>query len=317
MIDTSSLPKIGNMTQGAGLASIFDGDPATAGRKESTSGWAGVDMSASPKSIARVEVTPPSNGFDASGLTTGITLSLRAKNGSAPSGPFDGVELGSQTFQDENAQTTRTIYSSQITTHWEYVWVAVSTGVWSIISELNFYEPSIAVEPAPSDTAITVYQKACNDYFPLPWNQVEVPGFMFDIAVDEPSAALIDFGVNLTHVGDTFSPQFLGPIGVGAQIVYKFHPTFEGLATASWQTPANSRTNGINIDDRNPAHYANVGLPTAMALEPGFYRFTLRMSAHTTGDSRNGLARILAEGGKGLNGLRVTVIKGGAFVDVS
>jgi hypothetical protein len=41
------------------------------------------------------------------------------------------------------------------------------------------------------------------------------------------------------------------------------------------------------------------------------------MSAHTTGDSRDGLARILAEGGKGLNGLRVTVIKGASFYDMS
>jgi len=317
VIDITQFPKIGNMAAGGGLAGIFDGSVSTAGRREAMTGWAGVDFSSSPKRIERVEVTPPANGFDASGLTTSITLALRAKNGAPPVDQSDGVLLGSMTFTDVNAQTMRVLNSSDKLTQFSFVWVSVTTGVWSTFADMRFFAAAERTAPVPPQATVAVHQKACNDGFALPWNNVEVPGFAFDIAVDTPGVALIDFSVNLTHVGDTFSPQYLGPIGVGAQFVYKFSENFDGLDAAPWLTPGNSRTNGINIDDRDPAHYANVSLQTSMSVVPGFYRLTLRMSAHTTGDSRDGLARILAEGGKGLNGLRVTVIKGASFYDMS
>lgn len=320
MIDLSSFPKIGTMTKGSGIAGVFDGSVGTTGYAEFSGGYAGVNFSSSPQKIDRVEVVPATNGFDASGLTTAIVLTLRAKNGSAPTGPNDGTVLATASFTDVNAQTARTLTSSDRVTAWDFVWVTVTTGVWSVIAELRFFEAGEYVPPVspdPSPAVITVYQKACNSSFPLPQTAIIVPDFTFDVCCDEAGVALVDFKVNVTHVGNLFSPSYLGAIGIGAQFYYKFSADYDGLDAAPWLSPANSRTNGINIDERNPAHYANVGLNTSMPVQPGFYRFSLSMSAHTDGDGRGGLAQILAEGGKGLNGLRVSIIKGGAFFDKS
>lgn len=330
MIDLSSFPKFGTMTKGSGIPGVFDGAVGTTGYAEFSGGYAGVNFSTDPQKIDRVEVVSATNGFDASGLTTAIVLTLRAKNGSAPTGPNDGAVLATASFTDINSQTTRTLNSPDKVTLWDYIWVSVSTGVWSVIAELRFFEaseyvPPVAPEPNAAD--FTIYQKACNSNFPLPQGAVIVPDFTFDICCDAVGAALVDFGVNVTHVGNLFSPPYLGAIGIGAQFCYKFAADYAGLDSAPWQSPPNSKTNGINIDERNPAHYANVGLPTSMPVQPGFYRFSLMMSAHTDGDviqgtppirlDRDGLAQILAEGGKGLNGLRVMVVKGGAFFDMS
>ena len=123
--------------------------------------------------------------------------------------------------------------------------------------------------------------------------------------------------VNVKHVGNLFSPQYLGALGIGAAVEYKFAENYSDLDAAAWQKPPNSRSNGENIDERNPAHYGNAGMTTSIPVEPGFYRFGLAMTAHTDGDSRDGLAQVLVEQGKGLNGFRVTIIKGGAFYDMS
>lgn len=317
-INTGPFPKIGNLTSGYGLASVFDGSNSTSAYTPGTLGWVGINFSGAPKKVEKVEIVPADNGFDASGSTSPIILSLRAKKGSAPTGASDGVLLGSLSFIDVNYYLTRTLISTDQLSAWDFVWVSISTGVWASASELRVFESEAVVSaPIAPATTTTVYQKACNSAFSLPQAVVEVPGFTFDIAADEAGVALVDYRVNVAHVGNLFSPTFLGAIGTGAQFTFKYSHTFPGLDSAAWQVPANSKSNGVNIDERNPAHYANVGLSTSIPIQPGFYRFTLFMTAHTDGDTRDGLAQVLVEGGKGLNGLRVTVVKGGQFQDMS
>lgn len=140
LIDTSSLVKIGDMTSGGGLAgAISHTDGGTTGYKPATIAWAGVTLSA-PAPIQNVEVTSATNGFDASGLTTTITLQLYGKQGTAPANGTNGTLLGSITFTDVNATTTKTINSNDTTTEWDHVWVRGTTGVWVVTDSMKFYE---------------------------------------------------------------------------------------------------------------------------------------------------------------------------------
>lgn len=317
MIDVSGFPKFGNMTKNAGLSGIFDGSTTSVAYNDASTGFAGVDFSSSPKKVGKVEIVASSNGFDCSGLEEPVSVTIRAKNGGGVPSINDGTVIGRANFKDVNAAVTKTIETYYPDTSWDYVWVALETGVWVQLAEVRFHEPPPAVEPEAPASTICVYQRSCNFPFALPQNEIVIPGFSLDIAVDTPSAAAIDFAVNVKHIGDLFSPAYAGAIGVGGRIVYKHASTFEGLASAAWHSPTHSRANGINIDDRNPAHYANVSLPSSMALDVGFYRFSVAMTAHTDGCPKDGLATIYTENAKGLNGLRVTVFKGASFVDRS
>jgi hypothetical protein len=320
MIDLTSFPKIGNMTSGSGLPAIFDSNLGTTSYAEATSGYAGVNFTGSPKIIDHVEVVSATNGFDASGSTTAITLSLRAKNGSAPTGPLDGTVLASLSFTDVNSQQTKTLTSSNTTTAWDYVWVTAQTGIWAVFAELRIYGSSVEVPaPEPSATAITVYQKSCSSNRFLTHAGQFIDEFQFDVAIDEAGAALLDFVVNVEHRGNLANPPFTGVVGIGANIFFKYAPTFAGLTAASWQQPPLSRTNGTNLEEVGPAHYTNVQMCSSMPVEPGFYRFTLFMSAHTLLSSTPNLVRILAEGSPahGLNGFRATVFKGGSWQNMN
>lgn len=317
MLDVSALPKFGNITKNAGLAGVFDGNTANVAYNDASTGFAGVHFSSSPKRIGKVEIVAASNGFDCSGLESPVAVTVRAKNGGGTPGMNDGTVIGRANFKDVNAAITKAIETYYPEKSWDYVWLVLQTGVWVQLCEVRLFEPPILIEPDPQNASVAIYQRACNFPLPLPQSEIVVPGFAIDLAVCEASVANIDFAVNVSHIGDLFDPPYTGAIGIGGRIVFKHASTFSGLETAAWQTPNNSRANGINIDDRNPAHYANVSLNSSMALEEGFYRFSLAMSAHTDGDSRDGLATLLAEGGKGLNGFRVTVFKGAEFRDLS
>lgn len=145
LIDLSQAIKIGNMTKGGGLAAAFDGLSTTVTYAEYASGYVGATL-AEPKRIDKVEVTSADNGFDASGLTSNITLVLLGKTGTAPSNGLDGKILATLNFTDQNYTRTVTLNSSDKVTLFDHVWVRVVTGVWCIMSELKFYE---APEPEP------------------------------------------------------------------------------------------------------------------------------------------------------------------------
>lgn len=312
MLNLSTLPRIGNMTQGGGLAAVFDGSQATAGRNEATSGWVGVDL-VTPRRIDRASLIPPANGFDASGLATSITLTLRAKNGDAPTGPHDGIALGSVSFTDVNAAFPREIISTEKATAWRYVWVTVSTGVWATVAEMALFEAvqDAPIPPAPDADEI-IYIRSVNGYTPLPWSAAPIPGFDISFQVAADSVALIDFQANAKHQGNELSPAYWGVVGVGFAVQHRCADTLSDLSCSAWATIPNG-TSGFNISERNPQHYGAAVITGAIRLGPGFHGFRVLGTAHTDADSRNHIARLLVES-EGLNALRVTVKRGAVLV---
>lgn len=306
MINTSALPRFGNMTRGGGLNAAFDGVAASQAWNEATTGWAGVDLVTSRR-IARAAVSCQVNGFDASGLSTAVTLTLRAKNGAAPSGPNDGTIIGQVSFTDVNAISTREILSNDLVTEWRFVWVVVSTGVWAVVSEIALFE---APEPAPPlplpDADEVVLIRSVNAYAPLPWNAAPIPGFDMSFQVAADSVALIDFQANAKHQGNELSPAYWGVVGVGFVVQHR-------APGADWVTIPNG-TSGFNISERNPQHYGAAVITGAVSLAPGFHAFRVLGTAHTDADSRDNIARLLVEGGQGLNAFRITVKRGAALV---
>lgn len=148
-IDGTALSKAGNMTAGGGLAAVFDNDENTAGHNPATSGFVWLGL-ASPTKIDRIEVISTTNGFDASGSTTAITLTARGKVGSAaPTGsPTSHTNLGGVAFTDINARTVKTISATNKTTAFDWVGINMTTGVWSSIAEICVY-PVVEVTPTP------------------------------------------------------------------------------------------------------------------------------------------------------------------------
>lgn len=317
MIDPTGLTKFGNMTSGGGITAIFDGDTATGGYHEAVSGYAGMSLSQAT-AIGSAEFVSANGGFDGSGATSQITLSLYGKTGAVPSSQTDGTLLAQVTFTDQNTQRSVELTSSDQTTLFEHVWGVIQSGVWSELKEFRVYEPS---EAPPSsihmlaETHVQVLHKTCNTLLPLTQAEMNVEEFQMEMEVPVAGVFDIDFVINVTHRGELLSPQYLGAVGIGARVKYKHATTEAGLAGASWQWLPKSATNGINIDERNPAHYANVATVSGMSAEIGFYQFSIFMSAHTDGTSQNYTAAILKEA-DGLNGFRIRYTPGGEWVNM-
>lgn len=138
LIPLTGLTTFGDMTQGGGLAAIFDSNSWTAGRKEATVGYAGVVFN-TLKNIDSVQLDSALNGFDASGLSTSITLELYAKESGTPSSGTDGTLLGSLSFTDTESVLTKTITSSNKSTLFNCAWIRITTGVWANCVEARFY----------------------------------------------------------------------------------------------------------------------------------------------------------------------------------
>lgn len=304
MINLSSLPRIGNMTRSGGLNAAFDGNLVSQSLNEASSGWVGVDL-VTPRRIDRASVSCQANGFDASGLTTPVTLTLRASN-SAPAGPQDGTALGTVSFVDANAVAAREIASSDKATAWRYVWVTVTTGVWAVVSEIALFEATGPAPPLPAPNADeVVYIRSVNSYTPLPWQPTHLPGFDITFTVDQPSVALLDFQANVKHQGNELSPPYLGVVGVGFVIQHR-------APGGDWVTVPNGGS-GFNISERNPQHYGAAVVTGAVALAPGAHSFRVFGTAHTDADSRNHIARLLVET-DGINAFRVTVKRNAVLV---
>lgn len=306
----------GNMTGGGGLSSIFDASLGTTGYAQGVVGYAGITLE-SPKRVTRARVWSASNGFDASGSETWITLTLRGKNGAPFTGPNDGVILSVVAFKDRNVQTYRDLFSTDTISTWGHLAVVVATGVWSVFAKVEFHDDAAIVpDPLPSNVP-SVLQKSCNDGFMLPQAAVVVPGFLMTCCVPVEGVMLLDFTVNIVHRGNYLPSPFLGAVGIGAEILFRYSSDFSALDAASWQVPPVSRTNGNNVEEVNPAHYQNVSLPSSMAVVPGFYKLGLRMSGHTDGTAQNYIVGILEESGMGLNGFRATFFPGGNSVNMN
>ena len=298
-IDLTGLPRIGNMISGGGLNGIFDGNAGTSGYAQSTTGYAGIDFNSAPRRIEKVEIDSQSNGYDASGLTSQVTLKLYGRNGAAPASATDGTLLGSiGPFTDVNALQTKTIVSSDQVTQYRYVWAVITTGVWAAAVSIRLFAALAPLEPVASDARRIIVHRRCDEAIALSQLETEVQPFRVTLRMNAPAVLKIHFQCNTTHNGPVTG--YNGAVGIGFALYYKYAETFAGLAGAPLVFV---RATGCNISERNPQHYGETPMVAAMSTLAGFYEFRMTGSAHSDGSSLNGLASILVEGGRGLNGL--------------
>lgn len=304
MIDTINLVKFGTMTSGAGLAAVFDSNLATTGYAQSVVGYAGVVL-AQPTRIGKVEVTSATNGLDASGATTGIELRLYGKN-AMPSNADDGTLLASTSFTDQNVQRTITLESVDKISSFTHVWVKIHTGVWAVAAEVKFYEETGAIpEIEPLGPGSHLMMKSCNDSVPLTHSFSELPQFRIRFRLDTPRIALFDFHADVVHVGTGSDVD--KPVGYSFRIVRRQGKDLATLNSSAFQN-IDHAVGGGNVSELNPQHYGNKTIPSGAVLDAGYHEIGILGSGHTSATATLDLLRMLVEGGKGLNCLRVTVL---------
>lgn len=298
-IATSGLPKIGNMTSGGGLAAAIDPGPGTGYRTENY-GWAGVSFPA-PQRIARVRLTPPTNGFDVSGLLSTIVLRLYGKRGAAPTGGSDGVKLAECAFTDVNASVERVLDSADQLTRWDHVWVSVYSGVWAALQGVVIECASPVFLPQPAPGRITVYEHGINLPIALPWVTAEVVQTRFPpLFLTAPIKGFVDFSCDFKHVAVA---GYEGPIGIGWTLGFRHGVTLDEMLEAPWQ--ALPRMTGSTQIASLDHHYASSARPGTVDLLPGYTMFSFAGSAHTTASTENGHAVMQVEGGRGFNVARL------------
>jgi len=316
LIDTTSLTKFGDMTYSGGLNAIFDSSASTSGYAQATSGYVGVTLSEAT-AIASVELLPQTNGFDASGLTTSITIKLYGKQGSTPASATDGTLLGQITFTDVNSQTPRTITSNDTSTLYNHVWVYLTTGVWTALSGVSFYSEDEVIPPdAPVqiDAERYSFHKSCNSLVSLGYQFAELGDFRTELYAETPARADLFFRADVSHRWE--DTGYSGAISLGAVIKYRYAEDYANISSASW-TPIFNGIGGQNLCERNPQHYEKWNVFASMMLEPGYYQFTIFANAATDASgytTTNGLAAILAEYGQGLNWFMVNIDHGAILV---
>jgi len=340
-LDTSGT-KIGNMTSGYGLVGLFDGQ-VNNNYYQGVDGYAGVVFS-TPHTISSVEIDSQINGYDASGSTTQITLSVYARTSGTPSSSTDGTLIGSlATFTDTNAYLTKTITSTDTTTQFSCVWIRIQTSVWAAATEIRFYGDDDGNTPTPTNTATetltptvtntatptatgtalpqiaqvdgsAVVQNSLDDvgeddiYVLLTHDGQEIQRFRtprFHLIND--STAMVFFRADVAHRGEITG--YTGALSIGFRIWYRYSSTQAGLDTASLTLIFNG-VQGCNIEERNPAHYGATNIFKAISLPAGYYEFTVTGSAATDASGwqhTDGLAKVLVEYGEGLNNLMIVI----------
>jgi hypothetical protein len=346
-VATTGLYKFGNMVYGNGLNGLFDGQ-ATNSYYQSYDGYAGVVFS-SPQKITEIQIDSQVNGFDASGLSTSITLSIYARISGTPTSSTDGTLIGSlSTFTDIESANTKTISSTDTTTQFSCVWVRVQTGVWAAATEIRIYgddnsptstltntttitlTPTVTSTITPTATPciteitnnITFLEKHIDTITNMTYTGDELQGFRIRFKLNNVSAAKILFSTDVIHRGNLTG--YNGAISIGFVIAYKYSESLSGLDTASFITKEQDEslknaTRGVNIDEINPAHYAEVTIPQNFDLQPGYYEFTIFGRAATDAygyTTTNGLAAILAEGDHGLNGFFIDIYPGADVIEI-
>lgn len=320
LIDTTGLTKIGDMTSGGGLtAAVNTGDGGSTGYKTGTTGWAGVALAA-PTAISHVDVTSATNGFDASGSTSQITLKLYGRQGTAPAHATNGVLLGTVgPFTDVNATTVKTIPSGDTTTEWDYLWVTGTTGVWTVYESIK---PYAADEAPPEEAPIQVLSERytirswCDTPLLLGHQLTHLPDFDQTIFVQTSDAlAEFFFRADIVHRGTVTG--YNGALSLGCALYFKESQTFSELDGEPWQL-IDRAVSGRNLCERNPQHYEAIDVTGAlMLMSDYYYRFGVKMNAKTDQSpyqTTDGLAGILVEGNDGLNQFLVRVDHGGTLV---
>lgn len=148
LIDRTTGTNIGTLVNGGGLAAAFDGNnnqTSANSALESIGGsprYVGKTL-ASPRRIGRAVTYGSSNvGYQSTPNST-VTLSLRAKNGSAPSSATDGTQIGAAAaFTNVANANPKTIDSTDLVNSWDHVWLVVSASNGSVrltVAELELY----------------------------------------------------------------------------------------------------------------------------------------------------------------------------------
>lgn len=306
-IDVSGATKFGSLTLGGGLATAFDNNGGTIAYADSTTGFVGVSLP-DPKRVDRIEAVSATNGFDASGLTTGITLQLYGKTGDAPVSATDGVVIGVASFTDQNVQRTVTLQSNDKITLFDHVWLRLSTGVWSVVADLRIFEapePEPIAPPEPLAPGSHALRRSCNQLVPLVSAGSEVYQFRTAFCLAESRKVLLDFHAAVIHTGEGADASV--PVGYSFWICRRSAQTLAGLQSAAFVNLPNMFT-GDNVANRNPQHYGTLGIVDTETLDPGFHEYSIIANGHTDGSSTQGILKISVEAGMGLNCLRVAVL---------
>lgn len=303
----------GNMVCGGGLdAALNNTGNAYA---QGTVGWIGKSTDTS-KNLNAVKVTSQTNGFDASGSTSQISIQVRG-SATLPTSATDGVILGEiPAFTDANTLTTKTITFAQPSTY-PYVWAVINTGVWAAVTNVEYVYSVISSDTDtivyPVISGYSVIKKSVDEQTPLPQVAAIIAPLTVRFELVAPTVCTLNFQTNFVHRGELFTPSYLGVVGVGVSFEYKYAQTKAGVLAAPLQRFKNA-SSGMNIYDRNPAHYGSASVVSAELLQAGFYELVCYGTAHTDADSRNGLAGLLIEGGRGLNGLVITLAPNASFL---
>lgn len=269
LIDTSGLTKIGDMPSGGGLpAAINPSDGGSTGYKQATIGWGGVTLSA-PAAIHSADVTSATNGFDASGLTTPITLQLWAKQGAAPANGTDGTLIGSVgPFTDVNATTVKTIASNNTTTEWDHVWVRGTTGVWFVSEAMKFWGADGGPPQTQSQQTAGLITEYATEYLlttTLPITTGPYPNLTPKQILRLNVGAIGAGDLIRCHAEAEFTNAYGYPVSVVSQVSIAKHSTFGQVITdiqvhkfdrtASADAYKICKSNGPNVDN-NIVHHS-------------------------------------------------------------
>jgi hypothetical protein len=323
LINNDGLTHFGDIERSGGIdgnrGRVFDEEVGTSAYREATTGYAGVSLAAATQ-IDSVEFVSQVNGFDASGLSTSITLQAYCKTTTgAPANATDGTLIGSMTFTDSEAVTTKLIASNDPSLQCRYVWGKLTTGVWSTLTELRIYSAA-SPEVTQTDTP-TVFRRSCNERAKLNYTAAEFSCFRQAFELNETRAVLVDLHAGLIHTGTSSygTAQYSGVVGLGVHAVRRSAATQAGVATTSWQYDANMVATG-NIYDLTQ-HYIHLPVTGCWDLPAGFHEISVAASNHTDALALNdfaqlGIVTILAEGASqpfaGRNLLRIQILPVGS-----
>lgn len=128
--------------QNPGVLAAFDGltSTITIDPNNTNSHYMGANFSSQPRSIAACWIESPTTGGFTT-LSSLITFNLRGSH-TAPGSASAGTLLGSSAGVTGNVANTRvTIFSSDVTTAWEYIWVEMTLNINSgfNIATMNFF----------------------------------------------------------------------------------------------------------------------------------------------------------------------------------
>lgn len=151
LIDRTLGTNIGDMTGNGGLAAAFDGNANQgaidcAVKSSDAFGYVGKTLAA-PSVFAKATVHGSNNQGFINIVGRGVTLTMRGKQGAAPSTALDGTSIGSVSFNegaDESAG--REITSTDLSTAWDHIWVRITyaggtpTPTNARVGELVLYE---------------------------------------------------------------------------------------------------------------------------------------------------------------------------------